>query len=510
MQYLIFHTHQLSDMEREQSYSLLTSYPANRILLDMIKFRNPFRRETIRIGIPELWKSLDLEKDKDVFFYSFSDWPSRLSVSWNSKRGDPLLFSNASVLTSLDTTWLQSMLTSFEWDVLSIQVDPELDGGREQVKLTREGHVVGFRRQYQTSAEPDYPSGWPDHLLCQPHVQDLLKKEDGWDSYPKFLKVCDKIGARPEEAESAGSFTGDSARLYGKIHRGRNVKIESGVVIAAPAILCDDVVVGSRSTLRGILAGPAVHIAEDSRLQYQAVLSSDGQTKKTAIPFHDRRWNPAKRENSAFRYWPLFSYPRIGKRLFDLLFSLFVTILFIPFFPIITLAVKLTSSGPVFYRARRQGLHGKEFHCLKFRTMLEKAESMQEHLRMANQVDGPQFKIEDDPRISPIGKFLRETSIDELPQFLNVLAGQMSIVGPRPSPEKENEFCPAWRDARLSVRPGITGMWQVCRTREASMDFQEWIRHDTDYVRRISFRTDLWICWKTMQLLLSKFLDQFG
>jgi len=147
---------------------------------------------------------------------------------------------------------------------------------------------------------------------------------------------------------------------------------------------------------------------------------------------------------------------------------------------------------------------------LKFRSMLVQADSMQEQLRFASQVDGPQFKIEDDPRISPVGKFLRDTCIDELPQFLNVLAGQMSIVGPRPSPESENEFCPAWRDARLSVRPGITGLWQVCRTRETSMDFQEWIRYDTEYVRRISFRTDLWICLKTAQMLIFKFLDQFG
>ena len=135
---------------------------------------------------------------------------------------------------------------------------------------------------------------------------------------------------------------------------------------------------------------------------------------------------------------------------------------------------------------------------------------MQELLRIANQVDGPQFKIEDDPRVSPIGKFLRDTCIDELPQFLNVLVGQMSIVGPRPSPEHENELCPVWRDARLSVRPGITGLWQVYRTRGVSMDFQEWIHYDLEYVRQISFRTDVWICLKTAAMLISKFLDQFG
>jgi lipopolysaccharide/colanic/teichoic acid biosynthesis glycosyltransferase len=97
---------------------------------------------------------------------------------------------------------------------------------------------------------------------------------------------------------------------------------------------------------------------------------------------------------------------------------------------------------------------------------------LQDRLRVVNQVDGPQFKIEDDPRITGIGKFLRDTCIDEIPQFINVLLGQMSVVGPRPSPDRENRTCPAWRDARLSVRPGITGLWQISRTRKIGWIFR--------------------------------------
>jgi lipopolysaccharide/colanic/teichoic acid biosynthesis glycosyltransferase len=164
----------------------------------------------------------------------------------------------------------------------------------------------------------------------------------------------------------------------------------------------------------------------------------------------------------------------------------------------------------VFYGARRQGLHGKPFDCLKFRTMMLQAEAIQYRLRVVNLVDGPQFKIENDPRITGIGKFLRDTCIDELPQFFNVLMGQMSIAGPRPSPANENESCPSWRDARLSVRPGITGLWQVCRTRRNSMDFQEWVHYDTRYVKKLSFRLDLYICFKTAGKLIGNFLDQFG
>ncbi|MHC4215894.1 MAG: sugar transferase [Planctomycetota bacterium] len=186
-----------------------------------------------------------------------------------------------------------------------------------------------------------------------------------------------------------------------------------------------------------------------------------------------------------------------------------VLVLFVPIFPIIALAIKLNSPGSVFYKARRQGLGGKEFNCLKFRSMMTSADKIQEKLRVINQVDGPQFKMDNDPRITVVGKFLRNTFIDEIPQFLNVLIGQMSVVGPRPSPRSENLISPAWRDARLSVRPGITGLWQVCRTRRAGCDFQEWIYYDIKYIKNLSLKLDLWICWKTAKKLISNFIDQF-
>jgi lipopolysaccharide/colanic/teichoic acid biosynthesis glycosyltransferase len=98
--------------------------------------------------------------------------------------------------------------------------------------------------------------------------------------------------------------------------------------------------------------------------------------------------------------------------------------------------------------------------------------------------------------------------LDEIPQFLNVLVGQMSVVGPRPSPESENTSCPSWRDARLSVRPGITGLWQICRTRQPMKDFQEWIYYDIKYVKTLSLKTDLWLCWQTAKKMAMNFIDQ--
>jgi lipopolysaccharide/colanic/teichoic acid biosynthesis glycosyltransferase len=210
-----------------------------------------------------------------------------------------------------------------------------------------------------------------------------------------------------------------------------------------------------------------------------------------------------------FRSWPRLSYARCMKRIADIIGSLAVLTLFAPLFPVIALAIKITSPGPVFFKDKRQGLHGKEFNCLKFRTMVVGADRIQRRLRVASQVDGPQFKIQNDPRINAVGRFLRDTFIDEIPQFLNVLLGHMSVVGPRPSPESENTLCPSWRDARLSVRPGVTGLWQVCRTRRSGRDFQEWIYYDTKYVKDLSLRMDLGICWQTVRKLITNFLDQF-
>jgi len=141
--------------------------------------------------------------------------------------------------------------------------------------------------------------------------------------------------------------------------------------------------------------------------------------------------------------------------------------------------------------------------------MVEGADQIQQKLRFKNQVDGPQFKVENDPRVTPVGGFLRDTFIDEIPQFVNILLGQMSLVGPRPSPKAENLFCPLWRYARLSVRPGITGLWQICRTRRPNRDFQEWIYYDTNYVRNLSLGLDLLICGRTVKKLLLNFVRKF-
>ena len=136
--------------------------------------------------------------------------------------------------------------------------------------------------------------------------------------------------------------------------------------------------------------------------------------------------------------------------------------------------------------------------------MCKNAEQLKARIAGQNVCDGPQFHVEDDPRLLRVGRLLRRFHLDELPQFVNVLFGHMSVIGPRPSPDNENQFCPAWRDARLSVRPGVTGLWQVSRTRAPQADFQEWIRHDLDYVEHQSWRLDLVIIYKTTLDILGR------
>lgn len=200
------------------------------------------------------------------------------------------------------------------------------------------------------------------------------------------------------------------------------------------------------------------------------------------------------------------------KRAVDVTGSALGLLLLSPLMVCLAVLVKVTSRGPVFFAHKRQGLGGREFSCLKFRSMTLGADEMQAALRGQNEVDGPQFRIAEDPRLTAIGDWLRRYNLDELPQLINVFLGQMSFVGPRPSPDGENQLCPAWRRSRLSVKPGITGLWQVLRRRQCPLsDFQEWIYYDVEYARHRS----LWLDWQILihtpvAIFAPKYLDRFA
>lgn len=188
------------------------------------------------------------------------------------------------------------------------------------------------------------------------------------------------------------------------------------------------------------------------------------------------------------------------KRAVDILGASFALLLALPVWPLIIIAIYLEDGRPFFFGHRRESRGGREFYCWKFRSMRKNAEAIKRQLR--NEADGPQFFMKNDPRLTRIGKIIRITNLDELPQLWNVLVGDMSLVGPRPSPRAENQHFPAWREARLSVRPGLTGLWQVERTRAPGIDFQEWVRYDLEYVERLSLLNDLKIILRTIPKVL--------
>ncbi len=184
----------------------------------------------------------------------------------------------------------------------------------------------------------------------------------------------------------------------------------------------------------------------------------------------------------------------VVKRLLDITISLICIVIFAPIFLITALLIKLTSRGPAFFVQERLGLNKRLISVYKFRTMVQGAEREQAELERLNEASGPVFKIKNDPRITPIGKFLRKTSIDELPQLFNVLKGDMSLVGPRPLPVRDYQgFDQDWQRRRFSIRPGITCLWQI--NGRSSIPFEKWMELDMQYL-------DKWSLWLDLQILI--------
>jgi exopolysaccharide biosynthesis polyprenyl glycosylphosphotransferase len=190
------------------------------------------------------------------------------------------------------------------------------------------------------------------------------------------------------------------------------------------------------------------------------------------------------------------------KRTFDLVGSLLLIVALSPFLLACALAIKLTSRGPIVYRSLRPGIGGAPFACFKFRTMYRDAHARQPALETLNEASGALFKIREDPRVTPVGRLLRPFSIDELPQLFNVLFGQMSLVGPRPLPQRDYDRLEDWHKKRYLVTPGITGLWQV--SGRSDLDFDDLVRLDFLYLERWSVFLDLSILLKTIPAVLSR------
>jgi lipopolysaccharide/colanic/teichoic acid biosynthesis glycosyltransferase len=545
---------------------VLANEPLARVVLDGLsrclhRSGKPHYGESL-LAVPEGWYSdsgADADRHKVQQCSSGQDQPNIITygqsvpvaaelVSEMRQKNSPsswFVISNGRFATQLNAGILESALTGVSADVLAVNVDSDLPAEREKVRLAADGKVAGFRRVYSDWAEFTFTGrDWPAHLFVRNDVLGRVVVGNVLpESFSTFAEACRSggltlrgisvygnildlgteegllsfCGAELSRYHRSGS--GDSIRIpgnpriVGKVLLGQNISAGSDVVIIGPAVIGDNVEIEPGAIIHSSIIGPESRVPGDRLVQNCVVegpqydWSRPGRCGRASQIRRD--FSPSQDAYNPFRTWGRFSYARCLKRITDCIVAVAVLTLFAPVIPFVALAIKLTSSGPVFYKDKRQGLQGKEFSCLKFRTMITGAHQIQQKLRAVSQVDGPQFKMEDDPRINSVGWFLRGTYIDEIPQFVNVLLGQMSVVGPRPSPESENTLCPLWRDARLSVRPGITGLWQIFRTREPMKDFQEWIHYDIEYVRNLSLKMDLWLCWQTTKKLLDNFISQF-
>lgn len=208
------------------------------------------------------------------------------------------------------------------------------------------------------------------------------------------------------------------------------------------------------------------------------------------------------RPTLVFRSAPEMSWQGLAKQVMDVVCAaVLLLVVSLPML-LVALAIKLTSPGPVLFRQQRSGLNGQPFTMFKFRTMVTDAEQQQQELAAFNEMDGPVFKITNDPRITPLGSLLRKFSVDELPQLWNVLRGEMSLVGPRPLPVDEvRRFNDLAHRRRLSVKPGLTCLWQISGRNEVK-DFKDWVRLDLEYIDNWSLWLDLKILLRTVPVVL--------
>jgi lipopolysaccharide/colanic/teichoic acid biosynthesis glycosyltransferase len=522
------------------------SEPLANIILSCLNGNSYPRSNNETIAIPQDWAGQTTKGKSGIIYYK-DKVPVSLEIMIWLKAKPWFIVSNGGFVTRIDHQWLRKVLAQLKTDVVAVNVSPQLQAGREKVLVNSQGKLIGFRRFYNDLAQPaPIPDDWPHHLFIKTDILRKLLIDDTLPlSFTKLINNClsnsltvrslniggtvSDLGTEEgllgffatrlnskELLDKDGIEISLGARLFGKILFGQNVSIGTTAIIVGPTIIGNGVKIAKGAVVRASIVDSGVSVPRNSIVQNRVLINGQKHQKQATQANTNCRAaiinGITTCENSFtnnFRTWPRYSYARCAKRIVDIVTAAVVLILFAPVFPIIAIVIKLTSRGPVFFKDARQGLYGKAVNCLKFRTMLVGADNLQDKLRILNQADGPQFKMADDPRLNTVGRFLRDTYIDEIPQFFNVLLGQMSVVGPRPSPESENTLCPSWRDARLSVRPGITGLWQVCRTRQPMKDFQEWIHYDTEYVRDLSLRMDLWICWQTAKKLVKNFVSQF-
>jgi lipopolysaccharide/colanic/teichoic acid biosynthesis glycosyltransferase len=300
-----------------------------------------------------------------------------------------------------------------------------------------------------------------------------------------------------------------TARIVGSVVVHAGARISANVTLIGPALVGADAVIEAGAVVAHATIGQGCTVPRSSivrdRAWFDDVANTAADSRSTArLSYKDRLARLTVEAREPQRHAVRRQRHARVKRLLDATAAAIGLAILSPLLAVIAVLVWLESRGPIFYAQEREGVGGRVFKCWKFRTMAVGADLTQKELKSIDTMDGPHFKLARDPRVTRVGRILRALNVDELPQLVNVLWADMSLVGPRPSPFRENQVCVPWREARLSVRPGITGLWQVCRHDRSSGDFHQWIEYDLLYVQHVSIWLDLKILVATVLTLGGK------
>lgn len=344
--------------------------------------------------------------------------------------------------------------------------------------------------------------------------RDLLQMDDISIYFGDQKEIAERVWVGKDVSISSGSY------LRGPILLGNECCISNGAQIIGPTVIGDGCKIAEDAVVRESILWRNVYLEKRASSEYciveEGLIVPEGERLRNMVAVGDLRMNhmnlvPQEFKLTGFGNNDLSQilvaslgnwFFNLTKRAIDLFVACISLLILSPIYVLLALAIKIDSRGPVFYIQKRCGKNGKMFGMFKFRTMVVSAEEMHSELVSQKDTDGPMFKMANDPRVTRLGGILRGRSLDELPQLINVITGEMSLVGPRPLIMEEMKFSPTWRDMRLRVKPGITGLWQVQGRSEAP--FHDWIRYDVEYVMKQSLWMDIKILFKTTKVVYTK------
>jgi lipopolysaccharide/colanic/teichoic acid biosynthesis glycosyltransferase len=318
-------------------------------------------------------------------------------------------------------------------------------------------------------------------------------------SEPELLRLSERIiaGVDRDTLDDHDGRVHPEARLVGPVVVHPHATIDAGATVIGPAVVGSGARISDHAVVAQCMVADGVTVPPLATVRARAVFRDLPLSATPAAVLSDTLEQAPVAAADIEAPVERAIYPT-AKAVAEATVAAAALLVLSPLFVLIAILIKLDSRGGVFFTDVREGRGGRLFRCFKFRTMRMGSDAEQRELMSRNEVDGPQFKLEKDPRLTRLGRWLRPASLDELPQLINVAIGEMSLIGPRPSPFRENQTCVPWRSARLSVRPGITGLWQVCRHDRRDGDFHPWIYFDLLYVQHMSPWVDLKILLATV------------